>query len=272
MGKATEGTGYVPKKELTYTPLWFDMRDMFAALPAETCKAIVLAMIDYARDGKTPDFGGDSFMQAMFVPIRSNINSAIRGYVNRCAANKGNADKGAEKRRQAAANNTQDHATACDGMQPHAAVSDGMQRDAKRANTIQDKTLQDSIRQENTTSAQGGAAERSVFKSRDDPVTLPLANGDEWVMPEQTRNELVAAYPAIDINTEMRKARAWLLADAKRRRSADRMPQFVTRWVSQARPNEGNKPSFGSMQNNQYDFDELERQILAAQERDTAQE
>lgn len=254
--------------ELKYVPLYYDTRDMFAKLSDGAAKQVVLAMIDYGRDGVVSDFGGDTVMQALFVPIRNSIDASKNAYAKTCAANRDNANKGAAKRKMAAANGAQDRATACDGMRPRATACNGTQRGAKRANTRQDNIRQDSTREENTRGAQDAAerAERSVFKSRDDPVTLPLANGDEWAMPEQTRNELVAAYPAIDINTEMRKARAWLLADATRRRSANRMPQFVTRWVSQARPNEGNKPSFGSMQNNQYDFDELERQILAAQE------
>lgn len=242
---------YTPKKQMVYVPLYYDMRDMFAALPADTVKEIVLGMIDYGQGGVMPEFGGDAYKYAIFAAIRNTIDASRKSYAQRCAAQSINAKKGVAKR-----------ATASDGMRRLATASDGMPTHAKRAKTIQDNTIQDNTREDNITRE---SAEHSIFRNRGNPAMLPLADGNEWTLPELMRKELTAAYPAIDIDAELQRMRAWLLADSGRRRDADKMQKFVASWLARTRSGTG-KPSFTGMHNNEYDFEELERQLLAAQD------
>jgi hypothetical protein len=40
------------------------------------------------------------------------------------------------------------------------------------------------------------------------------------------------SYPAVDIDAQLREARAWCVTNATKRKTADGMPKFLNRWMA----------------------------------------
>lgn len=85
-------------------------------------------------------------------------------------------------------------------------------------------------------------------------AVLPLVDGTEFGVSEETVSELSVLYPAVDVLQQMRNMRGWLLANPKNRKTKSGIMRFVTAWLSreqnsaravngQAKPGQA-KPSY----------------------------
>lgn len=81
-------------------------------------------------------------------------------------------------------------------------------------------------------------------------AVLPLADGTEFVVTEETAAELAGLYPAVDVPQQLRNMRGWLLANPKNRKTKSGIMRFVNSWLSreqnQARP--GGQKTAGNCQ------------------------
>ncbi len=57
---------------------------------------------------------------------------------------------------------------------------------------------------------------------------------DDWQMPQKLLDELVARFPEIDVQFQCRKASAWCMGNAAKRKTRRGMPKFITGWISRA--------------------------------------
>lgn len=67
-------------------------------------------------------------------------------------------------------------------------------------------------------------------------VAIPLIDGTEYVVSQAEISELRAAYPRVDVLAELRKARAWALANQPNRKTRRGCMKFLTGWVGRAAP------------------------------------
>ena len=95
------------------------------------------------------------------------------------------------------------------------------------------------------------AAER-VEKVRDrlDGVVLrfPVIAGrsteaGEWELTQKKIDDLQQTFPAVDVASESRKARGWVIANPAKRKTANGMASFLYRWMSRAQ-DAGGTPGF----------------------------
>jgi len=56
----------------------------------------------------------------------------------------------------------------------------------------------------------------------------------EWAIPPSLYRDLVALYPDVDVLGELRKARAWIITNPTRRKTARGMPRFLNSWLARA--------------------------------------
>lgn len=80
-----------------------------------------------------------------------------------------------------------------------------------------------------------------VLPSSPPPVeVLPLVDGTEFGVTEETAAELARLYPAVDVAQQLRSMRGWLLANPKNCKTKAGIMRFVNSWLSreqnQARP------------------------------------
>jgi hypothetical protein len=69
-------------------------------------------------------------------------------------------------------------------------------------------------------------------------IAFPLKSDGEWKAPPSLLAELKTAFPHADLDGEMRKARAWLVSNPSKRKTAHGMPRFLNSWLSRAGTNE----------------------------------
>lgn len=63
-------------------------------------------------------------------------------------------------------------------------------------------------------------------------VTLPLVDGSEFGISEETVSELSDLYPAVDVPQQLRSMRGWLLANPKNRKTRSGIMRFANSWLS----------------------------------------
>lgn len=71
-------------------------------------------------------------------------------------------------------------------------------------------------------------------------AVLPLVDGSDFPIAQETVDELSRLYPAVDVDQQLRNMRGWLLANPKNRKTKTGIMRFVNSWLSreqnQARP------------------------------------
>lgn len=71
-------------------------------------------------------------------------------------------------------------------------------------------------------------------------AVLPLVDGSDFLIAQETVDELSGLYPAVDVDQQLRNMRGWLLANPKNRKTKAGIMRFVNSWLSreqnQARP------------------------------------
>jgi len=92
--------------------------------------------------------------------------------------------------------------------------------------------------------AQGGregkGKERDIspepFGPEPDPsgFAIPLNDGSEWAIPLTTVQDWKQAYPAVDVEQELREMRAWANANTAKRKTSRGVAAFAVRWLSKA--------------------------------------
>ena len=99
-----------------------------------------------------------------------------------------------------------------------------------------------------------------------------LNDGTSYEITENDVENFQQLYPGIDVRQEIRNITGWCLSNPKNRKTRAGARRILNGWLSRsqnsARPEKktGAKPTgFSNFQQRDYDFDELERQLLSAQ-------
>src|SRR5690606_29238968 len=66
------------------------------------------------------------------------------------------------------------------------------------------------------------------------PIFIPLNDGSEYVVKLASVAEWEQAYPRLDVMAELRKARAWCVANPRQRKTRGGAAKFLNGWLSRA--------------------------------------
>ena len=115
----------------------------------------------------------------------------------------------------------------------------------------------------------------------DSGILLSLVDKTDYDVPLCKIEEWKEAYPAVDIEQELKKMAAWLNANPSRKKTRRGINRFINTWLSREQDKGGRyknangyqiiKPQikqtgFTNFEQRDYDFDELENQLLSSQE------
>lgn len=103
-----------------------------------------------------------------------------------------------------------------------------------------------------------------------------LTKDGEYVVTEKTTHGFERLYPELDVETEMRKIMAWCLNNTAKRKTKRGMPRFINGWLNKAfvqfvqepkaRANAPKPQVQHNFTQREYDFDDLEQQLLRKQQ------
>lgn len=80
---------------------YYDWRSRFDALTDAESKALLIAMLDYAEYGKTPNFRGNRILDAMFSTVKTLIDDDFDRWLARTNAKRENGKKGGRPPKEA---------------------------------------------------------------------------------------------------------------------------------------------------------------------------
>lgn len=63
-------------------------------------------------------------------------------------------------------------------------------------------------------------------------AVLPLVDGSDFPIAQETVDELSRLYPAVDVDQQLRNMRGWLLANPKNRKTKAGIMRFVNSWLA----------------------------------------
>ena len=105
---------------------------------------------------------------------------------------------------------------------------------------------------------------------------MPLKDGGDYVVTENDIERFEQLYPDLDIHAEMRKIYAWMINNTKKRKTKRGMPKFLNGWINRsyvqfvqepkARANAPKPQIQHNFTQRDYDFDDLEQQLLRKQQ------
>ena len=86
--------------------------------------------------------------------------------------------------------------------------------------------------------AQSDAGASSAPEPADEqepPVAMiPLADGSEFPVPASLASEYAAAYPGVDVASELAQVRAWCLSNPRKRKTKNGIRRFLNSWLDRA--------------------------------------
>ena len=63
---------------------------------------------------------------------------------------------------------------------------------------------------------------------------IPLADGSEFPVPASLASEYAAAYPGVDVASELAQVRAWCLSNPRQRKTKNGVRRFLNGWMDRA--------------------------------------
>jgi len=90
-----------------------------------------------------------------------------------------------------------------------------------------------------------GAFAPQAAKKEEVFFSLPLNGGGEYALDKKQVDEWAALYPAVDVMTQLRAMKGWLLANPKRQKTVSGIARFINSWLAKEQDRGGKKPPNG---------------------------
>lgn len=94
-------------------------------------------------------------------------------------------------------------------------------------------------KQEQTEQKQEGSSAPQADAEPPSGFAVPLIDGTEWLVPRASLREWHQAFPAVDVEQELREMRVWSLANRENRKTARGVERFVVKWLQKAQDTPG---------------------------------
>ena len=196
-----------------YVPVPIEYLSEMEPLSDENFGRLIRALLRYGQDGTPIDLTGDCRFYAVRV-MNKDDHYAARAKEEEAKAQK-------RSRHASVAANGRYHreegSQACPSSEDH----------ARAGNTKPDQTNPDQTIpfQTNIISAESEGTSAAA-------PAIPLNDGSEFFAEEKDMAEWKLAYPAVDVEQELREMRSWCLANPKLRKTRNGVRRFIVSWLS----------------------------------------
>ena len=195
-----------------YVPVPIEYLAEMEPLSDENFGRLIRALLRYGSDGTPIDLDGDCRFYAVRVMNKDDH------YAARTAEEEEKANKRSRHASRAANGryHREESEQNCPGMPEHAQAGNTIPNQ-NQTNPNQDQTKNDSAEPE-----PGSAAAPAI----------PLNDGSEFIAGKEEIAEWQKAYPAVDVQQELRQMRAWCQANPKLRKTKNGVRRFIVSWLA----------------------------------------
>ena len=221
-------------KQNGYLPLYFSYARTLSALTPEQVGKVVMAAIQYAQDGSTPEL--EPICQIALDFIKEDIDRAGAKYDALCEKNRENARKRWDTP-------TEENANAYEDMRPHENECQTCEREGEGKGKGKREGISASADADACAEPEKPASPPKPKKSApvdDSPVIcmLPLNDGTEYPLTANMASEFAELYPAVDVPQQFRAMRGWSLNNPSKRKTKRGVRAFINTWLNR----EQNRP------------------------------
>ena len=198
-----------------YVPVPIEYLEEMEPLSDENFGRLIRALLRYGRDGTPIDLDGDCRFYAVRV-MNKDDHYAARAEEEDEKANKRSrhASRAANARY-----GREEAAQQCPGMPEHAQADNTI---PNQSNPFQNQTIPSQTNENSAEPEPGSAAAPAI----------PLNDGTEFVVGKKDVEEWRKAYPAVDVEQELREMRAWCQANPKLRKTKNGVRRFIVSWLA----------------------------------------
>lgn len=191
----------------------------------------LLKGIYQTREGEEHEAFDSPMLEGFFQMVMNFIGKADAAYEQKCEQLRANATKN---------NNEKADASKCSTQKANASKCKQMQADASKC------TLNDNDNDNEYDNDNDKDNDRDIKDISPEPSSrletscepLPLNSGEDWRPTEEEFAEYVRLYPGVDVQSEFRKMRGWLISNPTRRKTKTGIKRFVTSWLSREQDNQ----------------------------------
>lgn len=203
---------------------------MISAMKPEDAGGLLKAIFAYAASGEAPDLSEPYY--PMFALIKAQMDKDAIRYEEVCEKRRENGAKGGRPKNQTKAKETNRFLE-----KPNVTKSNLRKHDSDS----------DSDSDSDIDSDSGFDTEKDIYKNLKDSCSdlspkghepeadveaVILNTGAIWRPTVSQYEEYVRLYPAVDIDAEFRKIRAWCIGNPKKRKTKGGITRFVNSWLS----------------------------------------
>ena len=202
-----------------YVPLPIEYLEEMAPLTDEDFGRLVRALLLYARDGTPVNLEGDCRFYC------ARVMNKDRHYAERAAEEEERKERMSRRNSrnaQARYKTGDETAVACDGMQQHAMAGNTIPNQSNPDQSIPDQSIPI---QQNAVSAEPEKLSAAA-------PAIPLVDGTVFRITEKELAEWKKAFPAVNVEQELREMRAWCLANPTMRKTGKGVRRFINTWLS----------------------------------------
>ena len=193
-----------------YVPIPIEYLAEMDSLTDEDFGRLIRALLRYGSDGTPIDLDGDCRFYAVRVMNKDDHYAA-------------RAEEEEEKRERTSRRNSRNASARYRKDAPEdAAACGGMPLPATAGNTIPNQTTPSQTNGNSAEPETGSAAAPAI----------PLNDGTEFFVEKKDIAEWQKAYPAVDVEQELREMRAWCQANPKLRKTKNGVRRFIVAWLA----------------------------------------
>ena len=233
--------------------LFKEQRDMIDTCSDEQAGQLIKAIFAFACEGDELETD-DPIMRAFFTIFRNSIIRSEEKY-----------EETVEKRRRAGQKGGLAKASNAKQMLANASkAKQNLSNLAKR--NIKEKENEKEIEEYSSCSELSDSSEPPEIVQ--DVPAIILNDGSDWYPSVEDMKGWKKLYPGVDVKRELARMREWALSNPTKRKTKKGIRRFVQTWLDreQNRPRgqpDGSGNRFNQFKQNQYDFEELEKEIIS---------
>lgn len=238
--------------------LYLDNYELIEDLTSEEKGQWIEAVFLYKREGKITEFPKGSLLKTAFKVTKNQLDRDSQAWEESRSRRAEAGKKGGLKR---ASNAKQKKA------EPPTGTPVGIPTTAKTSTDRYTQVRLDKVSIDKN-SIYNNCPEPEELSQDHSGILLPLIDKTDYNVPLSKITKWSEAYPAVDVDQELKKMTAWLTSNPTKKKTRKGIDRFINNWLAREQDKGGTQKqvkkqnNFTNFDQRQYDYSELEKELL----------